>query len=148
MFTIKAKATLTDPAELSHHRVHAQPSREHKYGVSVYFFAAVRYFCFSDRLSLCIPECPGVCSVDQAGLDLRAQHPAQSLFCGARKKVWVLCLKKQTVTQRLVTSWDNDSLSSLRYCWWNASGWSTNGDRRSNMALWCEPRAHLSLGNS
>jgi hypothetical protein len=32
------------------------------------------FVCFSDRISLCGPSCPGTCSVDQAGLELVEIH--------------------------------------------------------------------------
>jgi hypothetical protein len=35
------------------------------------FFCFVLFWFFQDRVSLCIPGCPGTHSVDQAGLELR-----------------------------------------------------------------------------
>jgi hypothetical protein len=48
------------------------------------FFVFVFVFVFRDRVSLCIPGCPGTHSVDQAGLDLRNPPASASQVLGLK----------------------------------------------------------------
>jgi hypothetical protein len=42
------------------------------------------FLVFRDRVSLCIPGCPGTHSVDQAGLELRNQPASASQVLGLK----------------------------------------------------------------
>ena len=47
-----------------------------------YYYFVVFLLLFQDRVSLCSPGCPGTCSVDQAGLELRYQTASASQMLG------------------------------------------------------------------
>ena len=47
---------------------HRQETAKLPISLQIPFFC---YFVFQDKISLCSPDCPGTCSVDQAGLELR-----------------------------------------------------------------------------
>jgi hypothetical protein len=47
-------------------------------------FSFLSFFFFWDRVSLCIPGCPGTHSVDQAGLKLRNPPPSASQVLGLK----------------------------------------------------------------
>ena len=52
-----------------------------------FFFLFLSFFCFSvfrDRVSLCIPGCPGTHSVDQAGLELSNPPASASQVLGSK----------------------------------------------------------------
>jgi hypothetical protein len=55
--------------------VGSAPGAHPKLGTADFFLSFLFYyfiFCFfRNRVSLCSPSCPGTCSVDEAGLELR-----------------------------------------------------------------------------